>query len=478
AISSSTGQLNHTRQFTMGAVTAMSTFAAVFGNVLEWYDFALYGFFSDVLAQVFFPPLTPGEGEHRNLILSYVVFGAAFVCRPIGGAITGHVGDKYGRKRALVLSYVVMSIPTVAMAFLPTYAQVGGLSTALLVICRVLQGFSVGGQLPSTMSYTLETKPKEEWGYYGGLISLAGNGGVILGNLVGALVRQVLTTEQLVSWGWRAAFFSGVTIIPVTLFVQCYAEEHHPNAGEYDDNQEGEVGADGTSSTTSEPKHPMMEALKRENWPALISAILCAMLFGGAYYLTAVWMAIFMDILIQPSVPGAFWVNLVTNTLGMALAQLFTGWLSDRFNRAKMMLFGAISLGIAGPFMVWIISGGTTVGAFFSQLCIGILFSFYGGPFTAWLIESFPPKIRLSAIGLGYNMAMCLVSGFTPAVATAMVQGIGPVAPGFLYTLLSGLALIGMFISIKMNRHIVSTPDDDYLSKESHITDDLSAHLL
>lgn len=108
--------------------------------------------------------------------------------RPIGGLVTGHIGDKHGRKKALVFSLFCMSIPTVALGLLPTYASVGGWSTALLIICRMLQGFSVGGQLPSTLVYTLERKPREKWGYYGSFVNFAANFGVILGNLVGALI--------------------------------------------------------------------------------------------------------------------------------------------------------------------------------------------------------------------------------------------------------------------------------------------------
>lgn len=129
--------------------------------------FAIYGFFSDTIAQTFFPP---SDTAHTNLVLSYVVFGGAFLVRPLGGVLTGHIGDKFGRKRALVFSLGAMTVPTVAMGCLPTYAQVGGWSTALLVICRLLQGFSVGGQLLSSLVYSLETKPREHWGYYGSLV--------------------------------------------------------------------------------------------------------------------------------------------------------------------------------------------------------------------------------------------------------------------------------------------------------------------
>ncbi len=258
----------------------------------------------------------------------------------MGGLITGHIGDKYGRKKALVFSLFCMSVPTVALGLLPTYASVGGWSTALLIICRMMQGFSVGGQLPSTLVYTLERRPKEHWGYYGSFVNMAANLGAILGNLVGALIRQLLTPEQLLQWGWRVAFLSGVAILPVAFYLKLYGEEHHPNEGHYDDDnttlydQQGQVIA---ALSESQRKHPLREAVKRENWPALLSSILVPMLYGGGYYLSVVWMAIFMSELIHPPVPASFWINLGANVFGLTLPSLFTGWLSDRVGRVKLM---------------------------------------------------------------------------------------------------------------------------------------------
>lgn len=265
--------------------------------------------------------------------------------RPMGGLITGHIGDKYGRKKALVFSLFCMSVPTAALGLLPTYASVGGWSTALLIICRMMQGFSVGGQLPSTLVYTLERRPKEHWGYYGSFVNMAANSGAILGNLVGALIRQLVTPEQLLQWGWRAAFLSGIAILPVAFYLKLYGEEHHPNEGHYDDgnttlsyDQQGEVIA---VLSESHLQHPLREAVKRENWPALLSSILVPMLYGGGYYLSVVWMAIFMSELIHPPLPASFWINLGANVFGLTLTSLFTGWLSDKVGRVKLMSVSA-----------------------------------------------------------------------------------------------------------------------------------------
>ena len=139
--------------------------------------------------------------------------------RPFGGMIIGYMGDKYGRKYALVLSLFLMAIPTFVMGCLPTFSQVGVLSTILLVICRLLQGMSVGGQLPASLIYTVETRPKEKWGFFGSLVMMAANIGTLLGNIVGAILRSALNEEQLLAWGWRIPFLSGILIAFVALYL-------------------------------------------------------------------------------------------------------------------------------------------------------------------------------------------------------------------------------------------------------------------
>jgi len=281
----------------------MQTIAGVMGNVLEWYDFALFGFFSDIIATVFFAPSEDsnnddggadmgGEIDTSNLIRSFSVYGGAFLMRPVGGLLIGYIGDKYGRKKALVLSLFLMAIPTFLMGCLPTYEQVGSLSTILLIVCRLLQGMSVGGQLPASLIYTVEMRPKEHWGFYGALVMMAANTGTLLGNVVGAVMRTILTDEQLVAWGWRIPFLSGILIAFVAIYLRLHGKEHNPNAGEYDDNDDNE----------EESKHPLKEVFKKENLPALLSATLTPMLWGAGFYTTFVWMAIFMEVLIDPPI--------------------------------------------------------------------------------------------------------------------------------------------------------------------------------
>jgi len=323
--------------------------------------------------------------------------------RPFGGMIIGYMGDKYGRKYALVLSLFLMAIPTFVMGCLPTYNQVGVLSTILLVICRLLQGMSVGGQLPASLIYTVETRPKEKWGVFGSLVMMAANIGTLLGNIVGAILRSALNEEQLVAWGWRIPFLSGILIAFVALYLQWFGAEHHPNSGIYDDPPPQDTSEEEDESLRVS-RHPLRESVRRENLPALVSATLTPMLWGAGFYISFVWMSIFMHDIMEPPINGAFWINACALLFGMTIPLPLFGMLSDRIGRLKAMAAGAIGLAIGGPLLLFVISKSADkpVNAFFAQFGIGLLLCLYGGPISAWLVEKFPPKVRLTSASLGY----------------------------------------------------------------------------
>ena len=409
--------------------------------------------------------------------------------RPFGGMLIGYMGDKHGRKHALVLSLFLMAVPTFVMGCLPTYEQVGVLSTVLLVICRLLQGMSVGGQLPASLIYTVETRPKEKWGFYGSLVMMAANIGTLLGNFVGAILRSSLTEEQLLSWGWRIPFLSGILIALVAVYLKLHGEEHHPNAGIYDSEPSGE------GDQLEESKHPLRESFRRENLPALVSATLTPMLWGAGvscvvvspfssnalvftnltfqpekFYLSFVWLAIFMNDIMQPPMSNAFWINGMALLFGVTLPLPLTGILSDYCGRVRTMVAGALLLGGLGPILLIVITYGEPVKAFFAQWGIGILLSLYGGPISAWLVEKFPPKVRLTSASLGYDLAHCSASAFAPLIATLLAQNVSLIAPGVIYPFFAILGLIGMFTSTKIHQ---DGGLDDLEMEVSEMDDDL-----
>jgi MHS family proline/betaine transporter-like MFS transporter len=361
--SSSTNTTNIYRNRKDGSKTheLLKTIAGVAGNILEWYDFAVFGYFSDVLGRVFFPPNQEG---HSAMIESFAVFGLAFLCRPIGGMILGYIGDTYGRKRALEISIFLMAFPTFAMGCLPSYEHVGVWAIVLLTLVRMLQGLSVGGQLVSSLVFTLENNPKEKWGLYGSYVMAAANFGTLLGGLMSFSMRRLLTEEQLFSWGWRVPFLSGILVSFCGIYLRYSCEEesiqHHSEA--------------------SSRNNPILAAFGKGNRRGLLCASLVPMLWSAGFYLSFVWMATFMDSLIDDAVPNAFGVNSASLFLSVCLLFPLAGILSDKIGRRKVMFMGGIAMGLLSPLMVIVISQGNAAKAFFCQTIMGISLSLWGAP--------------------------------------------------------------------------------------------------
>jgi len=340
----------------------------------------------------------------------------------------------------------MMAVPTFTMGCLPSYEQVGWISTALLVLCRLLQGLSVGGQLPSSLIFTVERQPREHWGYYGSLVVFASGMGVLLGNFVGAIMRSVLTDEQLLAWAWRIPFLSGIVIGFVALLIQVKSAEINPNEGFYNIPDTNDDEQEAQPQTLSKSKHPITESFRSHNLAPLLASALVPMLPCANYYVTFVWMAVYMEEILDPPVKGAFWINACASFFGHTIPSVYTGYLSDKYDRVTMMFVGTVLTAVIAPFLLWVISMGKSVPAFFAQATIGLITSLIAGPMPAWVGEAFPPEVRLTGGGIGYNVAVCISSGFSPLLATALVNRFGPVAPGIIYPLFALCSTIGLII--------------------------------
>lgn len=423
------------------------TLASVAGNILEWYDFAVFGFFADILGKVFFPP----QLGNQQLMESFAIFGGAFLMRPIGGILMGWIGDKYGRKKALEISIVLMALPTFAMGCLPTYQQVGNISIVLLIAVRLMQGISVGGQLMSSLVFTLEQKDPNSWGLYGSYVLAAANLGTLLGGLVAAFIRSVFSDEDMMSFGWRLPFLSGVLVS----FCACYLKF----ACHEDFRAEVAI------------KNPLKQAFS--NRRALAASCLVPMLWSSGFYLTFVWMAMYMKKLVSPAVPYAFWVNSCALFFSVCLLFPVAGMLSDRYGRSRTMTIGGVAFALLAPLSVFVIGKGDAVLAFLAQSCLGICLSLWGAPMMAWLVESFPPDARLTSVAIGYNVAQAIMGSTTPSIATVMADA-WYVSPGFL---LSGIALCSLFglhcVALPTN-NLQRLPQDDssvFELTETRVTD-------
>lgn len=294
-------------------------------------------------------------------------------------------------------------------------------------MCRVFQGISVGGQLPASLVYTVEQRPREHWGYYGSFPMVAANCGSLLGNLAAALMRQIFTEDQLQTFGWRLPFFSGILIALVAVFLRGTGDEVHPNENVYDTNES-----------------PIVSAFASKNWRALLSSSLAPMLWAGGFYISFVWMTVFMTELIDEPMEHAFWINAAALLVSMTFMLPIAGAFSDRAGRTQTMSVAAIALVIGGPIAIVIIATGSPGWAFLCQVGLGIALSFFGAPLCAWLVEHYEPNVRLTSASWGYDLAHALAGGLSPFFATVLQDKVGNNAPGVLYAILGILSLLGL----------------------------------
>uniref|UniRef100_A0A7S4QKX4 Major facilitator superfamily (MFS) profile domain-containing protein n=1 Tax=Ditylum brightwellii TaxID=49249 RepID=A0A7S4QKX4_9STRA len=410
--------------------------AAVLGNVLEWYDFSVFGYFSDIIGEVFFPPNQKG---HASLIESFAVFGLAFLVRPIGGLILGLMGDTVGRKSALETSIFFMAAPTVAMGFLPSYSKVGWISPALLIIVRLLQGFSVGGQLTSSIVFKLEQTDQSKWGRWSSIVFAFSNLGVAIGSLFSYVLRETLSKDQLNRWGWRLPFWCGIFGALPALYLKYCAKERAIPEDSSTENDNGQSG----------DRNVLRQSFSKSNFRPLISCMLLVAFPAATYYIVSVWLVIFMEDIVHPPVPHAFAITTAVNIAAIFL-QILCGCIADYHgNYAHLMIFGAINLAWLTPLLLHFIAQGSSVVAFFSQLILASCICLYNSGYLPWIVKSFPPSVRLTSMSFAYNLSVGIFGGFSPAVATALVSKFGSSAPGYMVTILAFFALLGLCVARK-----------------------------
>ena len=297
-----------------------------------------------------------------------------------------------------------------------------------------MQGASVGGQLMSSMVFTLERHPKERWGYYGAVVMSTATLGTLFGGIIAYIVRESLSSEDLIAWGWRIPFFLGCIVIVPGLYLKYKTTDHH-HLTEDEDN---------IASAEFNPIKEMVNPIYRR---AFISCSMIVAVGAGGFYLAYVWLAIFMETILEPPIEHAFAINTISLAQGALAFYPFCGYISDRIGRMKVMLVGGIMLVFVGPITISLVNVGQPGTAWLGQTLMGIALSLFGAPSNAWIVENFPPKVRLTALSVAYNLTTGIIGGFTPAIATLLVDHVSLISPGFILSFLAIISLVGLYIS-------------------------------
>ena len=381
--------------------------AGTIGNVLEWYDFAIYGYFATAIGRQFFPH----EDPVAQLLSAFGVFALGYLMRPVGGALIGHIGDRLGRRAALTLSVAAMAIPTFLIGLLPGYATLGLLAPIALTLLRMVQGLSVGGEYTSSMVFLVERAPEGRRGLMGALTSCGACGGILLGSAVGAGFAATMPTAALESWGWRIPFLLGLVVGIAGYFLRRHVLDTVP----------------------AEPRKraPIVETL-HDHWRIVVGFAGLSVFNAVGFYVSFVYLVSWLQTADGIAPARALEINSMSMALLLPL-MIATGLLSDRIGRKPVLLVATV-LGFVGAVPAfWLLNHHSVLLAFLGQLVLVVMIGTYGGTQPTIMVEAAPAPVSCTAVALGYNICLGVIGGLTPLAATWLVSRTGDeISPAFL----------------------------------------------
>ena len=380
--------------------------ASTIGSVLEYYDFFVYGTLSAlVFGQVFFP----SEDPALSTLLSLASFTVGFIARPLGGIILGHFGDRVGRKKVLLFTFMLTGIVTVLIGFLPSYAQIGVLAPILLIALRILQGVGIGGEWGGAALLAVEHAPEKRRGFFGSLVQAGAPVGVILSSLTVALLTAVLTHDELVAWGWRIPFLASFVLLIVGVILRSKVDET--------------PDFEKIKTEKSAAKMPVWDAIRR--YPKeIIAAIFIHTSDTTLGLIQGVFVLGYASGVLGMNPTIVLLANVFSAVLNLITTPIAGAW-GDRVGQRRMLTIGLVGLGLWAFPMFWLIGTHSVLGLFIatgvSGVLVGLLFSQQATLFA----DMFEPRVRDSGMSIGFQVGTVLGGGFGPLIAQALTQSSG-----------------------------------------------------
>lgn len=408
---------------------AKAVFRVVSGNFLEMYDFMVYGFYATAIAKTFFP----GDDPFASLMLSLATFGAGFLMRPLGAIFLGAYIDRHGRRQGLIITLALMAMGTLLIAFVPGYSTLGALAPVLVLLGRLLQGFSAGVELGGVSVYLAEIATPGKRGFFVSWQSASQQVAVVFAGLLGVILNHWLSPAEMGEWGWRVPFFVGCMIVPALFVIRRSLEE--------------------TEAFQQRKHHPRLGEVLRsigQNFGLVLAGTAMVVMTTVSFYLITAYTPTFGRNELHLS---DFDALLVTMCIG--LSNFFwlpvMGALSDRIGRRPLLLAATVlALLTAYPTLSWLVAEPSFARLLTVELWLSFLYGSYNGAMVVALTEVMPADVRTTGFSLAYSLATATFGGFTPAACTWLIHALdNKAAPGLW---LSGAALLGLVATLVLFR--------------------------
>lgn len=379
----------------------IAVIAGMAGNMMEWYDFALYGVMAPTLGKLFFP-----QGNTLVSILSvFGVFAAGYIMRLGGGAFFGHIADHHGRRIALLVSATLMAITTALVGFLPTYAAIGIWAPFLLVVLRLIQGLSTGGEFITSITYLVENAPSHRRGLIGTLAGSSACIGLLLGSAAATVLFSIFTHEQVFGWAWRLPFLVSIPLgLSIAVLRTSLPQEEKPDRHE------------GMRHRRSSVLHVLVE----HPW-ALIRGALGGWAFQSAFYTLAIFMSSYL--VTGKLFPESTALGLQSASLGAALVMApLAGFLSDRFGRKPLAFLSLAGIALGAYPLYRIVNSGSNTAALAAMMLYMLFVTLGSSTYQVWLAEVFPRTLRATGLGISYNVSAGILGGTTPLICITLME--------------------------------------------------------
>ncbi len=391
--------------------------AGAIGNVLEWYDFAIYGYFAITIGQAFFPHQNPVA----QLLSAFGVFAIGCLMRPLGSLLSGSIGDRYGRRAALNFSMAAMAFSTFLVGILPGYQALGILAPVLLTVLRIVQGLSIGGECPTAFIFMIEHAGPRGRGLAGAMATGGGTAGILLGSATGALLTSVMPPDLLQDWGWRLPFLLGLPVGLLGIWLRRRVPEP-PRA------------AEAVAAPVREVLTHHLGLLARLAGIAALGAV--------TFYIVFLYLVSWLQF-----VDGVTPVRaLAFNTVAMAAAlpvYLGAGWLSDRIGRRKLLLTAMAAAMVGAVPLFWLLHHTDPLLVLAGQLGFVLLIGTVFGVEPAFMVEATPAHIRCTAVALGFNLPAGVLGGLSPLAAAWLIHRTeNDLSPAFLIVAAAAVSFV------------------------------------